>query len=56
MSSGNRNNGESRNISEGRNNENRNGENRKDANSRDNKTDGFAVPEPPKRKKSRWDS
>uniref|UniRef100_A0A8B9SXC5 ATP-dependent RNA helicase DDX42 n=1 Tax=Anas platyrhynchos TaxID=8839 RepID=A0A8B9SXC5_ANAPL len=55
-SSGNRNNGESRNIGEGRNNENRNGENRKDANSRDNKTDGFAVPEPPKRKKSRWDS
>ncbi|NXX17465.1 DDX42 helicase, partial [Podargus strigoides] len=54
--SGNRNNGESRNSSEGRNNENRNGENRKDANSRDNKTDGFAVPEPPKRKKSRWDS
>uniref|UniRef100_A0A8C3V5L4 ATP-dependent RNA helicase DDX42 n=1 Tax=Catharus ustulatus TaxID=91951 RepID=A0A8C3V5L4_CATUS len=34
----------------------RNGENRKEANSRDNKTDGFAVPEPPKRKKSRWDS
>lgn len=55
-SGGNRNNGESRNIGEGRNNENRNGENRKDANSRDNKTDGFAVPEPPKRKKSRWDS
>ncbi|NXI60626.1 DDX42 helicase, partial [Chloroceryle aenea] len=53
---GNRNNGDSRNSSEGRNSENRNGENRKDANSRDNKTDGFAVPEPPKRKKSRWDS
>ncbi|KAK2536113.1 Ddx42 [Columba guinea] len=53
---GNRNNGDSRNSNEGRNNENRNGENRKDANSRDNKTDGFAVPEPPKRKKSRWDS
>ncbi|NWS81098.1 DDX42 helicase, partial [Toxostoma redivivum] len=49
--SGNRNNGDSRNSSEGR-----NGENRKEANSRDNKTDGFAVPEPPKRKKSRWDS
>ncbi|NXD00419.1 DDX42 helicase, partial [Certhia familiaris] len=48
---GNRNNGDSRN-----NNESRNGENRKEANSRDNKTDGFAVPEPPKRKKSRWDS
>uniref|UniRef100_A0A8B9Q7N7 RNA helicase n=1 Tax=Apteryx owenii TaxID=8824 RepID=A0A8B9Q7N7_APTOW len=55
-SSGNRNNGDSRNSSEGRNNENRNGENRKEGNSRDNKTDGFAVPEPPKRKKSRWDS
>ncbi|NWW51790.1 DDX42 helicase, partial [Pedionomus torquatus] len=55
--SGNRNNGDNRNSTEGRNNENRNGENRKDANSRDNnKTDGFAVPEPPKRKKSRWDS
>ncbi|NWU68746.1 DDX42 helicase, partial [Pterocles burchelli] len=53
---GNRNNSDSRNSNEGRNNENRNGENRKDANSRDNKTDGFAVPEPPKRKKSRWDS
>ncbi|XP_009864663.1 PREDICTED: ATP-dependent RNA helicase DDX42 [Apaloderma vittatum] len=53
---GNRNNSENRNSGEGRNNENRNGENRKDANSRDNKTDGFAVPEPPKRKKSRWDS
>ncbi|XP_061873245.1 ATP-dependent RNA helicase DDX42 isoform X2 [Colius striatus] len=53
---GNRNSdGESRSSSEGRSNENRNGENRKDANSRD-KTDGFAVPEPPKRKKSRWDS
>uniref|UniRef100_A0A8C9N5W2 ATP-dependent RNA helicase DDX42 n=1 Tax=Serinus canaria TaxID=9135 RepID=A0A8C9N5W2_SERCA len=46
---GNRNNGDSRNS------ESRNGENRKEANSRD-KTDGFAVPEPPKRKKSRWDS
>ncbi|KAF1591525.1 UNVERIFIED_CONTAM: ATP-dependent RNA helicase DDX42, partial [Eudyptes robustus] len=56
VGSGNRNNGDSRNSNEGRNNENRNGENRKDANSRDNKTDGFAVPEPPKRKKSRWDS
>ncbi|XP_048176097.1 ATP-dependent RNA helicase DDX42 isoform X2 [Corvus hawaiiensis] len=53
---GNRNNGDSRNSTEGRNSESRNGENRKDANSRDNKTDGFAVPEPPKRKKSRWDS
>ncbi|NXY82583.1 DDX42 helicase, partial [Alcedo cyanopectus] len=53
---GNRGNGDGRNSSEGRNGENRNGENRKDANSRDNKTDGFAVPEPPKRKKSRWDS
>ncbi|NWU13785.1 DDX42 helicase, partial [Cephalopterus ornatus] len=53
---GGRNNGDSRNSSEGRSNEGRNGENRKDANSRDNKTDGFAVPEPPKRKKSRWDS
>ncbi|NXR62451.1 DDX42 helicase, partial [Rhadina sibilatrix] len=48
---GNRNNGDSRNSSESR-----NGENRKEANSRDTKTDGFAVPEPPKRKKSRWDS
>ncbi|XP_062363997.1 ATP-dependent RNA helicase DDX42 isoform X1 [Cinclus cinclus] len=48
--SGNRNNGDSRNS------ESRNGENRKEANNRDNKTDGFAVPEPPKRKKSRWDS
>ncbi|KAF4804482.1 ATP-dependent RNA helicase DDX42 [Turdus rufiventris] len=48
--SGNRNNGDSRSS------ESRNGENRKEANSRDNKTDGFAVPEPPKRKKSRWDS
>ncbi|XP_048373085.1 ATP-dependent RNA helicase DDX42 isoform X3 [Sphaerodactylus townsendi] len=42
------------------NNENRkddNNENRKDGSSRDNsKIDGFAVPEPPKRKKSRWDS
>ncbi|NXH02327.1 DDX42 helicase, partial [Loxia leucoptera] len=46
---GNRNNGDSRTS------ESRNGENRKEANSRD-KTDGFAVPEPPKRKKSRWDS
>uniref|UniRef100_A0A8C5TZ03 ATP-dependent RNA helicase DDX42 n=1 Tax=Malurus cyaneus samueli TaxID=2593467 RepID=A0A8C5TZ03_9PASS len=53
--SGNRNNGDSRNSTEGRNSESRNGENRKDANSRENKTDGFAVPEPPKRKKSRWD-
>ncbi|NXM74058.1 DDX42 helicase, partial [Serilophus lunatus] len=50
------NNGDSRNSTEGRSSENRNGENRKDPNSRDNKTDGFAVPEPPKRKKSRWDS
>ncbi|NWH81245.1 DDX42 helicase, partial [Piaya cayana] len=49
-------NSDSRNSSDGRNNENRNGENRKDPNNRDNKTDGFAVPEPPKRKKSRWDS
>ncbi|NWR65888.1 DDX42 helicase, partial [Bucorvus abyssinicus] len=56
VGSGNRNNSDSRNSTEGRNNESRNGENRKDANSRDNKTDGFAVPEPPKRKKSRWDS
>ncbi|XP_035751064.1 ATP-dependent RNA helicase DDX42 isoform X2 [Egretta garzetta] len=56
VGSSNRNNGDSRNSNEGRNNENRNGENRKDANSRENKTDGFAVPEPPKRKKSRWDS
>ncbi|KAJ7406004.1 ATP-dependent RNA helicase DDX42 [Pitangus sulphuratus] len=48
---GGRNNGDSRNSSEGR-----NGENRKDATSRDSKPDGFAVPEPPKRKKSRWDS
>ncbi|NXF33731.1 DDX42 helicase, partial [Nyctibius bracteatus] len=54
--SGNRNNSDSRNSNEGRNNENRNGEKRKDSSSRDNKTDGFAVPEPPKRKKSRWDS
>ncbi|NWS05762.1 DDX42 helicase, partial [Motacilla alba] len=53
---GNRNNGDSRNSIEGRNSESRNGESRKEANSRDNKTDGFAVPEPPKRKKSRWDS
>nr|XP_056719325.1 ATP-dependent RNA helicase DDX42 isoform X2 [Euleptes europaea] len=52
-----RNNGDSRNSGENRNSENRNSENRKDGNSRDNsKTDGFAVPEPPKRKKSRWDS
>ncbi|XP_060112571.1 ATP-dependent RNA helicase DDX42 isoform X2 [Heteronotia binoei] len=57
-----RNNGDSRNSNENRNgenrnSENRNSENRKDGNSRDNsKTDGFAVPEPPKRKKSRWDS
>ncbi|XP_010082319.1 PREDICTED: LOW QUALITY PROTEIN: ATP-dependent RNA helicase DDX42 [Pterocles gutturalis] len=55
VGSGNRNNVHAF-SNEGRNNENRNGENRKDANSRDNKTDGFAVPEPPKRKKSRWDS
>ncbi|NWR77053.1 DDX42 helicase, partial [Centropus unirufus] len=53
---GNHSNSESRNSNEGRNNENRNGENRKESNIRDNKTDGFAVPEPPKRKKSRWDS
>ncbi|NXB47980.1 DDX42 helicase, partial [Leucopsar rothschildi] len=46
----------SRNNGDSRNSEGRNGENRKEANSRDNKTDGFAVPEPPKRKKSRWDS
>ncbi|NWW90733.1 DDX42 helicase, partial [Rhynochetos jubatus] len=56
VGSGNRNNGDSRSSNDSRNNENRNGENRKDANSRDFKTDGFAVPEPPKRKKSRWDS
>ncbi|NWS50014.1 DDX42 helicase, partial [Probosciger aterrimus] len=56
VAGGNRNNGDSRNSSEGRNNENRNGDNRKEATNRDNKTDGFAVPEPPKRKKSRWDS
>ncbi|XP_010153672.1 PREDICTED: ATP-dependent RNA helicase DDX42-like, partial [Eurypyga helias] len=56
VGSGNRNNGDSRSSNEGRNTENRNGENRKDANSRDFKPDGFAVPEPPKRKKSRWDS
>ncbi|NXY49559.1 DDX42 helicase, partial [Ceuthmochares aereus] len=56
VGSGIHNNIDSRNSNEGRNNENRNGENRKDANNRDNKTDGFAVPEPPKRKKSRWDS
>ncbi|NXL26415.1 DDX42 helicase, partial [Setophaga kirtlandii] len=48
--------GGNRNNGDGRNSESRNGENRKEANSRDNKTDGFAVPEPPKRKKSRWDS
>ncbi|NWR23806.1 DDX42 helicase, partial [Emberiza fucata] len=48
--------GGNRNNSDSRNSEGRNGENRKEANSRDNKTDGFAVPEPPKRKKSRWDS
>ncbi|XP_032567435.1 ATP-dependent RNA helicase DDX42 isoform X2 [Chiroxiphia lanceolata] len=53
---GRNNNGDSRNSSEGRSNESRNGESRKEANSRENKTDGFAVPEPPKRKKSRWDS
>ncbi|NXG70089.1 DDX42 helicase, partial [Baryphthengus martii] len=68
---GNRSNSDSRNSNEGRSGENRsgenrsgenrsgenrNGENRREANSRDNKTDGFAVPEPPKRKKSRWDS
>ncbi|XP_053117216.1 ATP-dependent RNA helicase DDX42 isoform X2 [Hemicordylus capensis] len=52
-----RNNGDGRNSSESRNSENRNNESRKDGNSRDNsKADGFAVPEPPKRKKSRWDS
>ncbi|NXK67830.1 DDX42 helicase, partial [Sylvietta virens] len=48
--------GSNRNNGDSRNSESRNGENRKEANSRDNKTDGFAVPEPPKRKKSRWDS
>ncbi|XP_027558090.1 ATP-dependent RNA helicase DDX42 isoform X2 [Neopelma chrysocephalum] len=53
---GRNNNGDSRNSTEGRSSESRNGESRKDANSRENKTDGFAVPEPPKRKKSRWDS
>ncbi|XP_029820294.1 ATP-dependent RNA helicase DDX42 isoform X2 [Manacus vitellinus] len=53
---GRNNNGDSRNSSEGRSNESRNGESRKEANSRESKTDGFAVPEPPKRKKSRWDS
>uniref|UniRef100_A0A8C3SBX7 RNA helicase n=1 Tax=Chelydra serpentina TaxID=8475 RepID=A0A8C3SBX7_CHESE len=42
--------------SNGRNNENRINENKKDGSNRDSKTDGFAVPEPPKRKKSRWDS
>ncbi|XP_032647481.1 ATP-dependent RNA helicase DDX42 isoform X2 [Chelonoidis abingdonii] len=56
-----RNNGDGRNISDGRNNEGRNNEsrineNKKDGSNRDSKTDGFAVPEPPKRKKSRWDS
>nr|XP_014430399.1 ATP-dependent RNA helicase DDX42 [Pelodiscus sinensis] len=55
-----RNNGDGRNVgdgrsNEGRNNESRISENRKDGSNRD-KTDGFAVPEPPKRKKSRWDS
>ncbi|KAF2985093.1 hypothetical protein EK904_000362, partial [Melospiza melodia maxima] len=44
--------GTNRNNGDSRNSESRNGENRKEANSRDNKTDGFAVPEPPKRKKS----
>ncbi|NXA00466.1 DDX42 helicase, partial [Nesospiza acunhae] len=48
--------GGNRNSGDSRNSESRDGENRKEANSRDNKTDGFAVPEPPKRKKSRWDS
>nr|XP_060636767.1 ATP-dependent RNA helicase DDX42 isoform X1 [Anolis sagrei ordinatus]XP_060636768.1 ATP-dependent RNA helicase DDX42 isoform X1 [Anolis sagrei ordinatus] len=53
----NRNNGDSRNSGESRNSENRNSESKKEGNNRDNsKTDGFAVPEPPKRKKSRWDS
>lgn len=52
----NRNSADSRNSTDGRSNENRNGENRKEPSSRDNKTDGFAVPELPKRKKSRWDS
>ncbi|XP_026525438.1 ATP-dependent RNA helicase DDX42 isoform X2 [Notechis scutatus] len=57
-----RNNGDSRNNNDRNNNENRNIENRndeskKESSNRDNsKTDGFAVPEPPKRKKSRWDS
>uniref|UniRef100_A0A670IWU4 ATP-dependent RNA helicase DDX42 n=1 Tax=Podarcis muralis TaxID=64176 RepID=A0A670IWU4_PODMU len=53
-----RNNGDSsRNSGESRSSENRNTESRKDGNSRENnKTDGFVVPEPPKRKKSRWDS
>ncbi|XP_029429535.1 ATP-dependent RNA helicase DDX42 [Rhinatrema bivittatum] len=38
-------------------NDSRNGENRKESgSSRDSKADGFVVPEPPKRKKSRWDS
>uniref|UniRef100_A0A8C6X3Q1 ATP-dependent RNA helicase DDX42 n=1 Tax=Naja naja TaxID=35670 RepID=A0A8C6X3Q1_NAJNA len=56
-----RNNGDSRNNndrnnSENRNIENRNNESKKENSNRDNsKTDGFAVPEPPKRKKSRWD-
>ncbi|XP_005313033.1 ATP-dependent RNA helicase DDX42 isoform X1 [Chrysemys picta bellii] len=56
-----RNNGDGRNMGDGRNNEGRNNEsrineNKKDGSNRDSKTDGFAVPEPPKRKKSRWDS
>nr|XP_033774047.1 ATP-dependent RNA helicase DDX42 isoform X2 [Geotrypetes seraphini] len=39
------------------NNDSRNGESRKESgSSRDSKGDGFVVPEPPKRKKSRWDS
>ncbi|XP_070585124.1 ATP-dependent RNA helicase DDX42 isoform X1 [Erythrolamprus reginae] len=57
-----RNNGDSRNnndrnSNENRNIENRNNESKKESSNRDSsKTDGFAVPEPPKRKKSRWDS
>ncbi|XP_025052662.1 LOW QUALITY PROTEIN: ATP-dependent RNA helicase DDX42 [Alligator sinensis] len=56
-----RNSGDPRNSNEGRINESRNiesknSENRKEGGNRDNKSDGFAVPEPPKRKKSRWDS
>nr|XP_020649634.1 ATP-dependent RNA helicase DDX42 isoform X2 [Pogona vitticeps] len=47
----NRNNGDS---NESRNSEARNSESKKEGNN--SKTDGFAVPEPPKRKKSRWDS